>query len=86
MAPNPNSGTADPTEPRRNNKAAAISPHLRPQAVETQPATAAPMMHPTSALEIVQPDKVLRAVSDDQGAAWAVLPRLEIRQTRRPTP
>src|SRR5215472_16162162 len=33
-------------------------------ALETKPATAAPMMHPKSALETVQPDRLLRAVSE----------------------
>lgn len=39
-------------------------PPLRPIALETHPATMAPMMHPNNALDTVQPDKLLRAVSD----------------------
>ena len=39
-------------------------PPLRPTALDTQPATMAPMMQPNSALDTVQPDRLLRAVSD----------------------
>src|SRR5271156_979660 len=39
-------------------------PPLRPMALDTQPASRAPMMQPNSALETVHPDKLLRAVSD----------------------
>ena len=33
-------------------------------AFDTQPATIAPMMQPNSALDMVHPDRLLRAVSD----------------------
>jgi hypothetical protein len=37
---------------------------LRPRRCPTQPAMAAPMMQPKSALDTVQPDRLPRAVSD----------------------
>jgi hypothetical protein len=51
---------------RRNQEQAPATsmPPLRPMAFDTQPATMAPMMQPNSALETVQPDKLLRAVSE----------------------
>src|SRR5262249_35068746 len=64
MVPKPTSGHAEPIEPKRNMAPATIMPPRRPRRVETQPATNAPMMQPSSALEMVQPDKLLRAVSD----------------------
>src|SRR3569833_372866 len=64
MAPKPNSGTAEPMEPNSNRTAATMRPPLRPIAAESHPATPAPMMHPRRALEIVHPDRLLRAVSD----------------------
>ncbi len=42
---------------------ARTRPPLRPIVDETQPAMAAPMMQPNSALLMVQPDRLLRAVS-----------------------
>src|SRR5215468_5626395 len=63
-APKPTSGQAEPTEPSRNMAPATIMPPRRPRRDDTHPATNAPMMQPTSALEIVQPDRLLRAVSD----------------------
>ncbi len=63
IAPNPNSGTAEPIEPTRNMIAATMSPPRRPRDVEIQAASKPPMKQPTRALEMVQPDRLLRAVS-----------------------
>ncbi len=64
IGPKPSSGTAEPIEPSRNSRAEVISPPLRPSDVETHPARNAPMIQPTSALEIVQPERLLRHPSD----------------------
>src|SRR5258708_1957672 len=65
IGPKPNSGQAEPIDPSRNISPATNRPPRRPRTVETHPATIAPMMQPRSALEIVQPDRLLRAVSDN---------------------
>src|SRR5258708_21788563 len=64
MAPKPISGHAEPIDPSRNIGPATIRPPRRPSAVDIHPATDAPMMQPNMALEMVQPDRLLRAVSD----------------------
>jgi hypothetical protein len=63
MGPKPNSGYAEPKAETKNKAPATTSPPLRPRTLETQPARKAPMMQPSSALETVQPERLLRAVS-----------------------
>ena len=64
MAPNPSSGTAEPSEPTKNRTAESSKPPLRPKAVEMGPATAAPITQPSNAQETAQPDRLPRAASD----------------------
>src|SRR5215475_10222311 len=64
IGPRPISGKAEPTADSRNSSAATIRPPLRPTTFANHPATPAPMMQPNSALEIVQPDRLPRAVSE----------------------
>ncbi len=56
MGPKPNSGQAEPMEPKKNSTAETSSAPLRPNAVDSGPATAAPITQPSSAQEMVQPE------------------------------
>src|SRR5215472_2220211 len=64
IGPRPNSGKAEPSADSTNSTAATISPPLRPTAFASQPATPAPMMQPNKALDMVQPERLPRAVSE----------------------
>ncbi len=64
IGPKPISGYAEPAAEMRNRAAATSSPPLRPRAFDAQPARLEPMTHPKSALEMVQPERLPRAVSE----------------------
>src|SRR3569833_791668 len=59
----PNSGTADPNEPTRNSSAATIRPALRPSRLAIGPPARAPIMQPSNAQDIAQPERQTQAAT-----------------------
>src|SRR6187549_4059174 len=69
ITPMNDSGQAEPNDDMKNNVPATISPPRRPSQCATTPPRAPPMMQPASAQEMVQPSRLMRALSGSPSGA-----------------